>query len=150
MSERFGARLKRLRLATPWTGPVRPHLVGTRWDGGGHLSYAALGREAGVDPGHLHRMEHGRQSPSRAVVLRLADALGCSAHETALLLADAGLWPWTDAGDAETTLLVALGEAVLAGDYRRVRGANIVPPADGTTSLERTVIDGSRAMHQQL
>jgi transcriptional regulator with XRE-family HTH domain len=121
MSARFGARLKRLRLAAPWTGRPRPHLEGTRWDADGHLSVNALARLARTDPAHVHRLEDGTREPSRSVVLRLADALGCSKHERALLLADAGLWPWTDADERTAELLVGLGEAVAAGDYRRLR-----------------------------
>lgn len=118
MSARFGARLKRLRLAAPWTGTTRRHLEGTRWDADGHLSVNAIGRLARVDPAHVHRLEDGTREPSRAVALRLAAALGCSPHETALLLADAGLWPWPDADERTAELLVGLGEAVAAGDYR--------------------------------
>jgi transcriptional regulator with XRE-family HTH domain len=120
MSARFGARLKRLRLAAPWTGRPRPHLEGTRWDADGHLSVNALARLARTDPAHVHRLEDGTREPSRSVVLRLADALGCSKHERAMLLADAGLWPWTDADERTAELLVGLGEAVAAGDYRRL------------------------------
>jgi transcriptional regulator with XRE-family HTH domain len=129
MAARFGARLKRLRLAAPWTGRPRPHLEGTRWDADGHLSVNALARLARTDSAHVHRLEDGTREPSRAVVLRLADALGCSAHERALLLADAGLWPWPDADERTAELLVGLGEAVAAGDYRRLDGPESGPIA---------------------
>jgi transcriptional regulator with XRE-family HTH domain len=131
MSARFGARLKRLRLAAPWTGRPRPHLEGTRWDADGHPSVNALGRLARVDPAHVHRLEAGERTPTRDVVLRLADALGCSAHERALLLADAGLWPWTDADERTTELLVGLGEAVAAGDYRPYQQNTPIPIKTG-------------------
>jgi transcriptional regulator with XRE-family HTH domain len=120
MSARFGARLRRLRLAAPWTGRPRPHLEGTRWDADGRLSVNALARLARTDPAHVHRLEDGARDPSRDVVLRLAAALGCSAYERALLLADAGFWPWADADERTAELLVGLGEAVAGGDYRRL------------------------------
>jgi transcriptional regulator with XRE-family HTH domain len=122
VSARFGARLKRLRLAAPWTGRPRPHLEGTRWDADGHLSVNALAHLARTDPAHVHRLEAGERAPSRDVVLRLAAVLGCSDFERALLLADAGLWPWPDADERTAELLVGLGEAVAAGDYRRLDG----------------------------
>lgn len=75
---------------------------------------------AGLSESLVTLLESGLRAPSRGVVLRLADALGCSAHERALLLADAGFWPWADADERTTELLVGLGLAVAAGDYRRL------------------------------
>ena len=131
MASRFGARLKRLRLAAPWTGRPRPHLEGTRWDADGHLSVNALGRLARTDPAHVHRLEDGTREPSRSVVLRLAAATGCSDFERALLLAEAGFWPWPDADERTTELLVGLGEAVLDGDYRPYQQNTPIPIKTG-------------------
>jgi transcriptional regulator with XRE-family HTH domain len=143
MSARFGARLRRLRLSTPSAAFCRPHLEGTRWDADGHLSVNALARRARTDPAHVHRLEDGTREPSRSVVLRLADALGCSAYERAVLLADAGFWPWTDADERTAELLVGLGEAVGAGDYRRLgkwshQGRGTIGTTMATTGAPRS------------
>lgn len=119
----FGARIRALRLATAVS--ERPHLSGTRWSTDGHLSITGLARLADVDPAYVFHIEADRRRhPSVDVVLRFARALGCSDLETAELLVSAGHWPWPDADDAATDLLVAVGCAILAGDYRPLASAD--------------------------
>ncbi|MFL5688676.1 MAG: helix-turn-helix domain-containing protein [Chloroflexota bacterium] len=111
----FGARLLRLRLAAPaptvsgGLGRYKPRRI---------LPATALSRMAGLTPSYVTLVEGGRRTPSRAGVLRLAEALGCSDLDRDLLLVAAGHWPWPDADDATTELLVAVCAAILAGDYR--------------------------------
>jgi transcriptional regulator with XRE-family HTH domain len=113
----FGERIRALRLAT--TVSERPHLSGTRWATDGHLSVNGLARLAQVDPAYVQHIEAARRKhPSVPVVLRFARALGCSERETAELLVSAGHWPWPDASEDTTALLLALAIAVLDGDHR--------------------------------
>ena len=115
----FGQRLRRLREATAVTVADRPYLAGTRWTRNGHLSVNALARLAKLDPSYVQYLEDGRRTrPFPAVVDKLCTALACSDFERAMLLCAAGYWPWPDADDATTELLVALALAVLDGDYR--------------------------------
>jgi len=80
------------------------------------LSQNQLARRAGVDPAYLNRMEKGtstlkdgrQHTPSRAVVLALAEALDVSQAQADRLLFAAGLAPQVDwqtrAVRAETAL----------------------------------------------
>lgn len=61
------------------------------------LSQNALARTAGIDPAYVNRFETGKPgSPSRNVVLNLAEALGLDLYQTDRLLYDAGLAPQND------------------------------------------------------
>ena len=101
----FAERLRRLREATLLGDDV--------------LTLDRLARRARLDMTYVWYLEQGRREhPSRAVVERLCAALACSDVERAMLLCAAGYWPWPDADDDVTELLVALALAVLDGDYR--------------------------------
>ncbi len=55
-----------------------------------HFSQLDLGMVAEVSPRHISFIETGRSQPSREMLLRLADSLGLSLHESNLLLHAAG------------------------------------------------------------
>ena len=114
----FGALLRRLRTAQT-TYARRANQWRTAWVTA-PLSQHELASRAGVDAAHVNRLERGTTTPSRTVVVNLADALELDADDATLLLIAAGYWPWP-ALDADTALLVAqTALAVIAGDYRRL------------------------------
>jgi transcriptional regulator with XRE-family HTH domain len=112
----FGALLRRLRLAREATMVREYH--GTPRIETHTLSQNELARRAGVDVAAVHRHEAGTLHPIRRTVEKLSEALELGPEERAALLVAAGFWPWTDADGGTTELLVALGLAVLDGDYR--------------------------------
>ena len=89
--ETFAAMLKRLRTSqaghTQGNGVVTTQPV---------LSQTALAHKAGIDPAYVNRLEHGGQTPSRTVVLALAEVLDISQAQTDRLLFAAGLAPQED------------------------------------------------------
>ena len=58
------------------------------------LSQLDLAIEANVSPRHVSFIETGRSTPSRAMVLRLADVLDVPLREQNQLLMAAGEGPW--------------------------------------------------------
>jgi transcriptional regulator with XRE-family HTH domain len=58
------------------------------------LSMNALARSVAVDPSYISRVCRGeREPPRRAMVARLADALGVQGTERVRFFASAGYWP---------------------------------------------------------
>jgi transcriptional regulator with XRE-family HTH domain len=97
VSESFGALLRRHRLSAQPDGPrARQQSC---------LSQNQLARLAGVDPAYVNRLENrqtgctgGPQLPSRAVILRFADALELDPDERDRFLRAAGHAPGTSDG----------------------------------------------------
>lgn len=50
-------------------------------DNGKAYSLRRVSQDAGVDYGHIHRVFHGHSLPSREVLVKICDAMGCSAQE---------------------------------------------------------------------
>jgi transcriptional regulator with XRE-family HTH domain len=89
--ETFAAMLTRLRSSQPG------YSQGNRFASAQQiLSQSALARMAGIDPAYVHRLERGGKSPSRTVVLALAEVLDISQSETDRFLVAAGLAPQGD------------------------------------------------------
>lgn len=80
-TETFGAMLKRIRTSAP---PAT------------YLSQNALAKRVGVNQSYINRLERDTRTPSRPVVLGIADALGLDRDTTDRLLFAAGLAPQTD------------------------------------------------------
>src|SRR5690606_36154372 len=74
--------------AAPAFGPLLRH-----WRRRRALSQLALAAEAGASQRHLSFIESGRSTPSRAMVLRLAERLAVPLRERNALLAAAGHAP---------------------------------------------------------
>jgi len=74
----FGSTLRALRQSRP---PALGQTQERR-----HRSVCALAQQAGVGHAHLSRMEHGTAFPRIASLARIADALGLSDAEIALLV----------------------------------------------------------------
>lgn len=77
-----------------------------------------VARAAGCDHSHISRLETGQRQPSRAVVLRLAAALGLSADGRDRLLLAAGLLP-DDVLHAAECACAGLRQDVVAGPGAR-------------------------------
>lgn len=77
------------------------------------FSQLRLASEADVSPRHLSYLETGRSSPSREVLLRLADHLGAPAHARNELLLAAGFAPVYHVEDAAVEEVIEPARQVL-------------------------------------
>ncbi len=93
-------------------GPLLQHWRRTR-----NLSQLALAHQAAVSPRHVSFIETGRSSPSRDMILHLADALAVPLRERNALLLAAGFAPMfreSRLDDAALAPVRAAVEAILA------------------------------------
>lgn len=117
------------------------------------LSQSRLARLARIDHSYVSRLEGGRRAPERAVVLRLAEALGLDPTERDRLLVAAGAAPVSalthDVGDpvlerAARLLLDDTVPAPVRADFRAALAA-VVRQAERATVLAGAIVNG--AMH---
>ena len=103
----------RVRSATPPSSPAVGPLV-QYWRKARNLSQLALAAEADVSPRHLCFIETGRASPSRDMVLLLAEALRVPHRERNALLLAAGYAPMFVESPLDAPPLAAVRAAVNA------------------------------------
>jgi transcriptional regulator with XRE-family HTH domain len=93
----------------PDVGPLLRH-----WRKARRLSQLALAAEAAVSIRHLCFIETGRSSPSRNMVLKLAEVLDVPLRERNTLLVAAGFAPVYQESALDAPSLAAVGEAIAA------------------------------------
>lgn len=119
--ETFGQMLARFRMAK--VERQRRENKAVQWWVTEPLSQNGLALRANVDPAYVNRLEQGeRESPKRAVVVRLAEALDLSPIDKDRLLIAAGWWPWSDPETAEHALAGVHGDFYSPEQVRRATG----------------------------
>ena len=83
-----------------------------RWRGLRHVSQLDLANLAGTTQRHVSFMEQGRSRPGRAIVVRLAEALGLSLRERNGLLLSAGFAPVFAESSLDSPLLAPVRHAL--------------------------------------
>ncbi len=73
---------------------------------GKKYSLYRLSRDSGVDYGHVHRIVHGKSAPSKDILVKLCNALGCDREERTAIFHAAGYLSPDE--EAEENQLIAL------------------------------------------
>src|SRR6202451_2159074 len=102
-------------IATARADRIKPAHVGDhlrQWRQRRHLSQLDLAGDAEISARHLSFVETGRATPSRDMVLRLAERLAVPLRERHVLLVAAGFAPAFPESDLTSPELAAVREAV--------------------------------------